>query len=156
MLTTNGPTVFRYPSEREVRQLLIGVAVVIVAVTVSHFMYTELPVTRLAFGLLLIICLNLAGQKHRRIEISEHEVAYRPMFWFPRRAKFADIISIEKAKVAQGWVSRSGSHVVPGMLLQRPDHLYPMAIPLNLPNGDDVFDKITKAWERERGVRHAG
>jgi len=34
---TNGPTVFRYPSEREVRQLWIGVAVVIVAITVSPY-----------------------------------------------------------------------------------------------------------------------
>ena len=78
------------------------------------------------------------------------------MFWFPQRAKFVDIVSIEKAEVPEGWVGRAGSRVVPGMLLQRPDHLYPMVIPLNLPNGDDVFDKITKAWEREREGRHAG
>ena len=69
-------------------------------------------------------------------------------------AKFADITAIEKGSVGQGWPSRYGGNLVPGMRLERPDR-NPMPIPLNLPNSEEVFDRITKAWEGQRNIPKA-
>ena len=138
--------VFRYPWKT--RTIIFSVC--FVTVLTLRLMYQTLVLPDLAYWILGFLFCDLVGQCHRKIEISEQEVGYRPMFWSLRKAKFADITSIEKGKVGQGWPS-SGGGLVPGMRLERPDR-NPMPIPLNLPKGEEIFERIAKAWERQRST----
>ncbi len=89
------------------------------------------------------------GEKFRKLEISREGIVYWRQFARPRRAKFADLSGIQKTKVGRWNSTRS---VFPGIELQYPNSDF-LLIPLDLPNSDEVYDKIFKAWEGQRAAR---
>ena len=103
--------VFRYPWKT--RTIIFSVC--FLTVLTFRLMYQTLEIPSLVYTILGFLFCDLVGQCHRKIEISEQEVGYQAMFWFLRRAKFSDITSIEKGKVSQGWISRAGGALVPGL-----------------------------------------
>ena len=82
--------------------------------------------------------------RRRMLEISQYGIAYRPPIGVTKKTKFADVTSIKKV-----FMREFGSSSVRGMELQLSNYMA-LGISLDLPNGDEVFDKITKAWESQR------
>ena len=98
-------------------------------------------------GFLLVVIPAIA-EKRRKLEISSKGIAYWPPFGRPRHANFADIALVQKiARLAR--VNRR--YGVPDVELRYPNFEL-LLIPLDLPNSDEVYDKIFKAWEGQRAV----
>ena len=74
--TPTAKSVFRYPCRSRTIVLSSGV----VSVAIFRLMYQTLELPSLVYWIMLFLFVDLVGQAHRKIEISEHEVAYRPMF----------------------------------------------------------------------------
>ncbi len=100
----------------------------------------------IGFMVLLLLWID----RRRMIEISEHGIAYRPPIGPTERTKFADVTSIKKATVCV-WFGGNFPAFISGMELQLSNYMT-MQIPLDLPNGDEVYQRIAKAWERERAA----
>jgi len=116
---------------------------------VVHYIYYRSAVLS-SLGLVFMVFFV----RRRKIEIGDHEIACSPSFGLTRRAKFADIASIKAVTMNMWW----GGYVpdpIPGMELQLPDYAV-MQIPLDLPNSQEIFDKITRDWERQRSAPREG
>ena len=127
---------------------VIGLLGSVLAFVFLYFPNGNATVASVASALILI---RSAAEKFRKIEITEYEIAYWPPLSRSRRARFADVTSIKKANVSR-WFGESLPRLVSGAELQLPNYEV-LQIPLDLPNSDEVYDKIFKAWERQRAAR---
>ena len=131
-------TVYRYPW---VVTALIGIALGIVTGLIAYKKSQSVIVASLMTG---VVSAPGLAERRRKIEISDDEVTYWPSFFSPRKAHFRDVISITRADIAGGV-----NHVVSGLELQLPSYVT-IQIPLDLYKRQEVSDKITEAWNRQR------
>ena len=87
------------------------------------------------------------------LEISDNEIAYRPPIGKIKRTKFANVISIKKALVGLSFGGMPA--IVDGIVLELPNYMT-MQIPLDLRDGQQAFDKIKQAWERQHHTPSPG
>lgn len=139
---TEDKTVIHYPW---VGSLVTGLAGSILGFYFFYYSFKNVLIASIMSALFLI---RYSAEKRRKLEISANDIAYWPPLGHRRRARFADITSIEKATVARSWGGRFPS-LVPGIQMQLPNYEN-LRIPLDLPNSDEVYDRIVKTWEAQR------
>ena len=142
---TDDRIVIQYPW---VRKFVWGFVLSILAAALVYIIAFD----RLAAAFFSVATLIRYGaEKRRRLEITKDDVAYWPPLWPQRRVKFADISSIEKTKVGR-WFGAKLPELVPGVEFHLVNY-DELQIPLDLPNSDEVYEKIYKAWESQRAAR---
>ncbi len=94
----------------------------------------------------LLLSFAYVSNRQRRLTISKYGVAYRPPIGTAWGAKFADVISIQKAPVLVSSYTRA---ITDGLLLEL-SNATAVGIPLDLPNGAEIGDQVIKAWEAQR------
>ena len=142
---TEDKTVIHYPW---VGSLVTGLAGSILGFFLFYYSFKNVMIASIMSALFLI---RYSAEKFRKLEITENDIAYWPPLCRSRRARFADITSIKKANVSR-WFGSSFPSFVSGAELQLPNYEV-LQIPLDLPNSDEVYDKIVKAWESQRAAR---
>jgi len=140
---TDDKTVIHYPWVWNLTVWLLG------GIAIARIVSRGYQSAIAAVLVFLLILIPSIAEKRRKLEISSKGVAYWPPFGLPRKANFADVTLVQKiAKL----VRVNSPHGVPGVELRYPNFEFLM-IPLDLPNSDEVYDKIFKAWEAQRAVR---
>ena len=94
---TEDKTVIHYPW---VGSLVTGLAGSILGFFLFYYSFKNVLIASIMSALFLI---RYSAEKRRKLEISANDIAYWPPLGHRRRARFADITSIEKATVARSW-----------------------------------------------------
>jgi len=137
---TDDKIVIHYPWLWNLTAWLLG------GIAIARIVYRGYQSAIAASICFLLVVLPAIAEKRRKLEISSKGIAYWPPFGRLRSANFADITFVQKvARLVRVNCPRG----VPGVELRYPNFEL-LLIPLDLPNSDEVYDRIVKAWESQR------
>ncbi len=106
----------------------------------------QLPMWVLAAAGPLILLVSAATARRRKLVITPDEVMYRPAIGRLRRTRFAEIGAIE-----QGNIYHFGGVIGPAAILTLKDYMQ-VAIPLNLPNHEEVLKRLIQAFQQRIAI----
>jgi len=102
----------------------------------------------------LLFVLPLLVSRPRKIALCEDEVTYWPPLGGPQRIRLDDVTAITLASAGEavpfGWVQS-----FPGAKLQLSNGLA-LTIPLDIPNHEEVLQRIITAWQQRVGAQARG